>query len=199
MARPRKVDGAPDTREQILEAAREEFALAGAAARLEDIAARCGIRSPSLMYHFPSKQALMDALFERIASLMTTRALEAFAQAQGNYAAAIRGVTLAVRKVEEEQAGTVKVMLHGVLSEDSHDIFKAQIQQLLEMITELAMRAGADHYHSRESVRAVITHVVMGELTRLALGGQAERYWGGADAVMPIVEEFFKLPPEGGH
>lgn len=198
MARPKKIEGAPDTREQILDAACEEFAVAGASARLEDIAARCGIRSASLMYYFPSKQALMDILFERVANLLTVRSQEAFRLAEGNYAAAIRSVAQAIRKVEEEHIGTANVMLHGLLSEDSHDGLKQQMQQLLEMITGLAMRAGAHSYHSHETVHAVITHIFMGEITRLALGGKAERYWGNENAVMPLIEEFFKLKPERG-
>jgi AcrR family transcriptional regulator len=199
MARPKKIAGAPDTRELILNAACKEFAVTGASARLEDIAARCGIRSASLMYYFPSKQALMDILFERVASLLAIRSQEAFRLAEGNYAAAIRGVTLAIRQVEEEQIGTANVMLQALLSEDSHDALKQQLQQLLDLITGLAMSAGAHSYHSRETVHAVITHIFMGEMTRLALGSKAERYWGAENAVMPLIEEFFKLKPERGH
>lgn len=198
VARPKKIAGAPDTRELILKAASEEFAVAGVAARLEDIAARCGIRSASLMYYFPSRQALMDILFERVASLIAIRSQEAFQRADGHYAAAIRGVTLAIRQVEEEHIGTANIMLQALLSEDSHDALKQQLQTLLDMITGLAMSAGAHSYHSRETVQAVITHVCMGELTRLALGGKAARYWGTEDAVMPLIEEFFKLKPERG-
>jgi hypothetical protein len=61
------------------------------------------------------------------------------------------------------------------------------------------MSAGANSYHSRETVHAVISHIFMGELTRFALGSKAERYWGNEDAVMPLIEEFFKLKPERGN
>ncbi|MDO8416653.1 MAG: TetR/AcrR family transcriptional regulator [Agitococcus sp.] len=199
MARPKKIAGAPDTRELILDAACEEFAVTGVSARLEDIAARCGIRSASLMYYFPSKQELMDTLFERVNNLLIVRSQEAFRLTEGNYAAAIRSVTQAIRQVVEEQIGTANVMLHGLLSEDSHDVLKQHLQKLLEIITGLAMSAGANSYHSRETVHAVISHIFMGELIRVALGSKAERYWGNEDAVMPLIEEFFKLKPERGN
>jgi len=54
-------------REAILREAEQEFAATGfRIARLEDIAARVGIRRPSLLHHFETKQALYDAVEQRI-------------------------------------------------------------------------------------------------------------------------------------
>ena len=67
--RPRRAerDGGPSTRELILREATELFAARGPeGTSLRDIAARVGIDVSSLHHHFPAKEALYDACFERV-------------------------------------------------------------------------------------------------------------------------------------
>jgi TetR/AcrR family transcriptional regulator len=64
-ARPRVPSKAQRTRAAILAAAEHVFAERGfAASRLEDVAARVGIRRASIVYHFRDKRELYDAVLE---------------------------------------------------------------------------------------------------------------------------------------
>jgi TetR/AcrR family transcriptional regulator len=73
-AAPQRVQSRSErTRRELLEAAEFLFAERGFhATRLEDVAERVGIRKPSLLYHFPDKRALYDAVLgELVGGLMT--------------------------------------------------------------------------------------------------------------------------------
>jgi len=70
------------TAERILEAAETLFAERGyAGTTLRDVAAKVGLRNPSLYNHFPSKESLYAAVLERGISPML-EALSAFAEAE---------------------------------------------------------------------------------------------------------------------
>lgn len=61
---PRKVRAdAQRNRERILEVAKQVFTRNGAAASLDDIARRAGIGSGTLYRHFPSRDALIEAVY----------------------------------------------------------------------------------------------------------------------------------------
>src|SRR5260221_13283552 len=57
----------PDTRERVLAVAQTLFAERGyRGTSLRDIAKRIGIKAPSLLHHFPSKQQLYIAVLEKM-------------------------------------------------------------------------------------------------------------------------------------
>src|SRR6201998_3763282 len=60
-AAPKRAD-ARRNHEKVLEAAREAFAEGGESTALEEIARRAGVGIGTLYRHFPSRQALLEAL-----------------------------------------------------------------------------------------------------------------------------------------
>ena len=75
-------DAVPSTAERILDAAEDLFAEKGySATSLGDVADRVGIRSPSLYNHFRNKEALYQAVLERLLEQFS-RPLQEMAQSQ---------------------------------------------------------------------------------------------------------------------
>ena len=72
---PRRAD-ARRNRAAIIAAAEDEVAHRGADASLEEIARRAGIGSATLHRHFPSRQALLEAVFHDRVEVLCARAQE---------------------------------------------------------------------------------------------------------------------------
>ncbi|AXI03923.1 TetR/AcrR family transcriptional regulator [Aquirhabdus parva] len=194
MARPRKFEGEIITFEKILNAARLEFADQSHAARLEDIGKRCGLTRTAILHHFGSKKVLLDAVFEQAVNNASARVLRVAQANEDNYAETIRSIALALRQLEKDEPGTSAVVAHVLLTKPVVEPLKKIFQDLLGLITRLVIKAGGGQHHSHDLIRAAIAHIFMGELNRLALGTQAQDYWGEADPLMPILNHFFQLP-----
>ena len=148
MARPKRIAGEIGTAAKILNAARLEFAAKGLSARLEDIGARCGLSRASILHHFASKQILLDTIFKQAADIARTRMLEVALANQNDYQATIRGITLAMRLIEEEERGTAAIVLHALLAHPVSATLKTSFQELLALDTHLVLQAGGGQYHT---------------------------------------------------
>src|SRR5215467_816607 len=64
-----------DTRDRVLQVAQQLFAERGyRGTSLRDIAKRIGIKAPSLLHHFPSKQQLYVAVLDRMFEIVEAAA-----------------------------------------------------------------------------------------------------------------------------
>ncbi len=191
MARPKRQANTPATRERILAAARIEFAEQGMTASLEAIAARCGIRRPSLLHHFPSKQALVTAVIDELLDKARTRLTQTLAAGHGDYASTMRAIIGVMRTLEYEEAGIGSVLLRAMMSSDSGETVSKRVAGLVEVIYATALMAGAAEKRPADEIRAAIAHLVMGEMARLAMGEHADELWGDKDGVDPLFAAYF--------
>jgi AcrR family transcriptional regulator len=114
--------------DRILAAAETEIARSGAGASLEEIARRAGVGSATLHRHFPSRQALLDAVFhERIEGICAQarelaeaddpgRALAEWLRALAAYGATTRGLAasmLAGGLAVPSNSGCEKMLAHA--------------------------------------------------------------------------------------
>ena len=191
MARPRRQPDSPATREKILSAARQEFAERGLSVSLEAIATRCGIRRPSLLHHFASKQVLVGAVIDELLDKARTRLMEAMAAGQGDYAGTMRAIIGVLRALEVEEAGVGGVLLRAMLNSAYAVEVSKRVSGLVEVIYATALMAGASQKRPPDEIRAAIAHLVMGEMARLAMGDNARQVWGEADGVDPLFAAYF--------
>ena len=191
MARPRKNPDAPDTRTQILRAARIEIAAQGVAAPLEAIAARCGIRRPSLLHHFPSKAALLDAVTEDILRMARERLLNAIGEGSGDYRRTMQGIVSVLRDLEAEEQGVGGAIMHAMLAEAGDGELSRKMGAFIDIIHATVVMAGVSPEVPPQDIRAALAHLVMGEFTRMALGPRAQALWGDGDGVNPLFRSYF--------
>jgi len=191
MARPKKDANAPSTRQQILNAARIEFAEQGLAAPLEAIAERCGIKRPSLLHHFKSKQSLIAAVIDDIQEKTRNRLRDVITDSSGDYQETIQAIFKALRDLEEEERGVAGMFFNAMLIEGDDHSVSNRITELIEVIYATTLMAGAAKNHATSEMRAAIAHLVMGELARIALGSKADCIWGPADGIDPLFEGYF--------
>ncbi|GAA4095031.1 TetR/AcrR family transcriptional regulator [Zhongshania borealis] len=191
MARPKRQNDTPETRAQILQAARIEFAEQGIAAPLEAIAARCGIKRPSLLHHFSSKQALIAAVTDDILRMTRERLLSTISSPDGDYATTMQKIFGVLRELEREEQGVAGVLVHAMMAEDKGGPVTSKMAEFIDIIYASSVMAGSQKTQNPEEFRAAIAHLVIGEATRVALGSRAKALWGNGDGLTPLFSSYF--------
>ena len=180
MARPRHDPSAPSTPSRILAAARAQFSAHGfARARLADIARGAGIRRPSLLYHFPTKDDLYRAVVAEAFASLGAAMLPALT-ADGTVQARLESLVRHYVGFFDANPAVARIVVHELLGDEGpgQAILLEQVAPLLDRVQVFVDGTAA----LAEGVpsRAAILHVATNALLRAASGPLREPLWGAA-------------------
>lgn len=175
MARPKLDPAAPPTTDRILAAAEACFARGFAEARLADIAREAGIRRPSLLYHFSSKEALYAAVVEQSFAQLGEALARAMAL-EGSFAARIDALVRGYLEFLQSHPHFAPLMLREMLDGrgPGRELLLAQVVPLLDQLEAFIAAQGARDV----PLRGVILQVATAALVREACGPLKQPLWG---------------------
>jgi AcrR family transcriptional regulator len=196
VGRPRADANAVPTKQRILDAAELAFGEHPfAAARLADIAKAAGLRRPSLLYHFPTKDLLHEAVVERLFADLMGRFLEV-GQRGGGALVTIDALFQAWVDFIEARPAFAPLVLRGII--DGQEVVRGRMQgQLVPLLDQIEVTIRAAGAEPRSiSVRAALLQVGATTLVRAASGPLAGPLWQDEDP-MVTVRRLFELPVPG--
>jgi TetR/AcrR family transcriptional regulator len=193
------------TRERILDAAEELFAESGfEGTTLRDVAARVGLRNPSLYNHFDSKEALYAAVLERDVGPVLRLLSEFVAQGDADSGVVVSRVV----EILAQRPNLPRLVQHETLTGGQRltPLLREWIVPVLTRGQEMAQRSAAGSWPADQIPLLVLAmyHVVVGYFTMAPL----YRDLGGEDLLSPevlarqtsflkeLVDRLFEARPE---
>lgn len=160
MGRPKKIEGQIPTRERILSAAEMAFSESGLnGVRLSQIAENVGIRAPSLLYHFPTKQALYNEVIKRIFSQLERAVLDGM-RTSGNLENQIQQLADTLVMLVSTRKTFLRLVVREILSpiQDKSPAIEG-LRRLVDVLTFFLVDrgAGSDDIPVREAVMQLIS------------------------------------------
>ena len=181
----------PDTRERVLAVALELFAEHGyRGTSLRDIARRIGIKAPSLLHHFPSKEQLYIAVLDRIFEGMEESAQQVLS-GRGGYQECCRAAIIGAIDHIASRPDSMRIIWHEMTEESGvgRQLLKRRVPPLFAMGVNFifrGQRAGefrdeVDPFHFLLSLNSI----TIGFFTTAAM---VRRLWNN-DLLEPAVIE----------
>jgi|GEM_PF-816674 len=188
MARPRGGPKADETRERIIAAAVSVFAERGlSGATLTQIAANAGMRAPSLLYHFDSKDTLFNEVIRQTYHALSHRVLEALPKS--GTGEEIMGALLQVLQgFSDENRDLFRVVNAELLSSQQNGgaAISDTLLPLLERIEMTLRQSSSELIHPDAPIRQVLLYILSAHTVRSNLGELAEDLWGPDDRELEI-------------
>jgi AcrR family transcriptional regulator len=192
------------TVERILEAAEREFAALGfAPARLADIAERAGIRRPSLLYHFESKELLYRTVVERAFDQLGAELLRSMALV-GEFEARLDALVGAFADFLDRRPTLAPIIVRELIDAPEHDdesgrggggpgraIMLERVAPLLGTVEAFVRSAGGSRLRPDLPIRAAIVQIAGDLLLRSAAGSLRVPLWGPGDHAKQLARSLF--------
>ena len=192
MARPKKGVHQIPTEERILQAAETEFGKKGfERTRLEDIAETAGIRRPSLLYHFKSKDALYSAVVHRVFDSLRKALLDRMRP--GDFSVQVQNLTGAFADFSESNPAFAPIVLRELINGQgpAREILLNEMAPLLSVVETWLSQQGKGVIPEGVSVRYAILQIATNTLLYNASGDLAKPLWGENDNSRRIARQIF--------
>ncbi len=180
MGRPKAGAFETETPERLLRSAEQEFARSGLrGSRLEDIARRAGIRRPSLLYHYPTKEALYARVVRRAFARLGRTLLEAMTE-EADFARSVERTAAAFERALTADPSLASLILRELL--DGHGpgraILLEEMVPLLDQVELFVRQHGRRRIRPGLPIRAAILQGASDILLRAASGPLRDPLWG---------------------
>ena len=192
MARPKRGTHSTPTEERILLAAQKAFGRMGfEKARLEDIAKEAGIRRPSLLYHFKSKDLLYSAVVHRVFDSLRL-ALLARMRA-GDFQKQVENLTSAFEDFVNTNDAFAPIVLREIIDGEgpAREILLTEMAPLLSIVETWLTQQGKGVIPEGISVRYAILQIATNALVYAAARDLAEPLWGKENSSLAVSKRIF--------
>lgn len=192
MGRPPADAAAMATPERLLDAAEQAFAQGYGAARLEDIAAAAGIRRPSLLYHYPSKDSLYAAVVHRTFARLGATLMEAMAR-RLSFAERLDGVVDSYARFLADNPAHAQILVRELIDAQGpgRAILLEEVVPLLDVLERFVRVEGRGLLRPELPVRAAILQVAGAIVLRCAAGALQQPLWGPVDHARALARLLF--------
>lgn len=168
----------PDTRTRALDAAERLFDEKGVdGTSLQQIADAIGIRAPSLLHHFESKEQLLEEVITRLLVRTRDEAIEAML-AHDAAADRFSAVMDVVRRMAQRHPQLVRVIMAEAMQQ--HSVALTPLEQVMGPMLEKIERSlrGAASLPPEAPVRGILLTFLAVTVVRFCLGELGDRLWG---------------------